>query len=68
MFLQFPRKKAITLADAVEMVENWSDTEEVIDICELPPERVDSVTDEEEIDEDDIAITMITMFVTQLVV
>lgn len=50
------RKKAIplNLVDALNIVENWSDSKEVIDICKLPPER-DSVTDEEEIDKDDIA-------------
>ena len=42
----------MNLQQAVDMIQEMeSDTE--IDIVELPPDRVDQLTDEEKIDEDD---------------
>ena len=59
------RKKYYTLHEAVQIIENMSDDEfdeaATIDIVEIPPAKVDGISDAEEIDEDDLtAQTTIT--------
>lgn len=50
-------RKGLSMTQLSAIIENWSDSEDEVDsVVIVPPERVDGITDEEQIDDDVIPI------------